>query len=57
VLDVVVGEEQLTKLLRETFPILRDYETKAKPGENVAASTMALLKSTFPALYQQSSIS
>lgn len=51
VLDVVVGEEQLTKLLKETYPILRDFETKAKPGENVAAATMALLKSTFPAIW------
>jgi hypothetical protein len=51
-LDVVVGEDQLTKLLKETFPILRDFETKAKPGENVAAATMALLKSTFPAIWQ-----
>jgi plasmid replication initiation protein len=51
VLDVVVGEEQLTKVLKETYPILRDFETKAKPGENVAAATMALLKSTFPAIW------
>jgi hypothetical protein len=51
VLDVVVGEEQLTKLLKETYPVLRDFETKAKPGENVAAATMALLKSTFPAVW------
>lgn len=51
VLDVVVGEEQLTKLLKETYPVLRDFETKAKPGENVAAATMALLKSTFPAIW------
>jgi plasmid replication initiation protein len=50
VLDVV-GEEQLTKLLKETYPVLRDFETKAKPGENVAAATMALLKSTFPAIW------
>jgi hypothetical protein len=48
---VVVGEEQLTKLLKETYPILRDFETKANPGENVAAATMALLKSTFPAVW------
>jgi hypothetical protein len=27
------------------------FETKAKPGENVAAATMALLKSTFPAIW------
>jgi plasmid replication initiation protein len=51
VLDVIMGEEQLTKLLKETFPILRDFETKVKPGENVAAATMALLKSTFPAIW------
>ncbi|MDO7888212.1 RepB family plasmid replication initiator protein [Hymenobacter cheonanensis] len=51
VLEVVVGEEPLTKLLKETYPVLRDFETKAKPGENVAAATMALLKSTFPAIW------
>jgi hypothetical protein len=51
VLEVVVGEEKLTKLLKETYPVLRDFETKAKPGENVAAATMALLKSTFPAIW------
>jgi plasmid replication initiation protein len=51
VLDVVVGEEQLTIVLKETYPVLRDFETKAKPGENVAAATMALLKSTFPAVW------
>jgi len=51
VLEVVVGEEQLTQLLKETYPVLRDFETKAKPGENVAAATMALLKSTFPAVW------
>ncbi|TFZ62445.1 RepB family plasmid replication initiator protein [Hymenobacter sp. UV11] len=51
VLEVVIGEEQLTKLLKETYPILRDFETKAKPGENVAAATMVLLKSTFPAIW------
>ncbi|RZJ95348.1 MAG: RepB family plasmid replication initiator protein [Hymenobacter sp.] len=51
VLSVIVGEEQLTNLLKETYPVLRDFETKAKPGENVAAATMALLKSTFPAIW------
>jgi plasmid replication initiation protein len=51
VLSVVVGEEQLTKVLKETYPVLRDFETKVKPGENVAAATMALLKSTFPAIW------
>jgi hypothetical protein len=51
VLQVVATEAELTKLLKETYPILRDFETKAKPGENVAAVTMALLKSTFPAVW------
>lgn len=51
VLQVVTPEAELTKLLKETYPVLRDFETKAKPGENVAAATMALLKSTFPAVW------
>ena len=51
VLQVITTEAELTKLLKETYPILRDFETKAKPGENVAAATMALLKSTFPAIW------
>jgi hypothetical protein len=51
VLQVLTAEAELTKLLKETYPILRDFETKAKPGENVAAATMALLKSTFPAVW------
>jgi hypothetical protein len=50
-LQVVDTEAELTKLLKETYPLLRDFETKAKPGENIAASTMALLKSTFPAIW------
>jgi plasmid replication initiation protein len=53
VLQVVVGED-LEKLMRVTYPVLRDMETKAKPNDNVAASTMALLKSTFPAYYKAS---
>lgn len=52
VLQVLGNEEvALTKLLKETYPILRDFETKAKPGENVAASTMSMLKSVFPAIW------
>ena len=51
VLQIVTTDAELTKLLKETFPILRDFETKTKPGENVAAATMALLKSTFPAIW------
>lgn len=53
VLDVI-GEGELEKLMKLTYPILRDLETKAKPNDNVAASTMALLKSTFPAYYKAS---
>jgi plasmid replication initiation protein len=53
VLQVVVGED-LEKLMRLTYPVLRDMETKAKPNDNVAASTMTLLKSTFPAYYKAS---
>jgi hypothetical protein len=51
VLQVVTTDAELTKLLQETYPVLRDFETKAKPGENVAAATMALLKSTFPTIW------
>lgn len=51
VLQVLATEAELTKLLKETYPLLRDFETKAKPGENIAASTMALLKSAFPAIW------
>lgn len=51
VLAAVLGEEQLTRLLKETYPTLRDFETKARPGENVAAAAMALLKSTFPTIW------
>jgi plasmid replication initiation protein len=53
VLQVIVGED-LEKLMRLTYPVLRDMETKAKPNDNVAASTMALLKSSFPAYYKTS---
>lgn len=52
VLQVLGSEEvPLTKLLKETYPVLRDFETKAKPGENVAASAMSVLKSVFPAIW------
>lgn len=52
VLQVLGNEEVLlTRLLKETYPVLRDFETKANPGENVAASTMSLLKSVFPAIW------
>jgi hypothetical protein len=52
VLQVLGNEEVLlTRLLKETYPVLRDFETKAKPGENVAASAMSLLKSVFPAIW------
>lgn len=52
VLQVLGSEEALlTRLLKETYPVLRDFETKAKPGENVAASAMSVLKSVFPAIW------
>lgn len=52
VLQVLGSEEApLTRLLKETYPVLRDFETKAKPGENVAASAMSVLKSTFPTIW------
>jgi hypothetical protein len=52
VLQVLGNEEGLlTKLLKETYPVLRDFETKAKPGGNVAASAMSLLKSVFPTIW------
>lgn len=52
VLAVLGSEEaQLTRLLKETYPVLRDFETKARPGENVAATAMNVLKSTFPAIW------
>jgi plasmid replication initiation protein len=52
VLQVLTDDEiLLTKLLKETFPLLRDYETKSKHQENIAASTMHMLKSTFPAIW------
>lgn len=49
----VLGREEalLTKLLKETYPVLRDFETKARPGENVAASAVGILKSAFPTLW------
>jgi hypothetical protein len=52
VLQVLGSDEaQLTRLLKETYPTLRDFETKAKPGENVAASAMSVLKSAFPTIW------
>ena len=52
VLQVLGNEEVLlTKLLKETYPVLRDFETKARPGENVAASAMNTLKSVFPTVW------
>jgi hypothetical protein len=53
VLDVLAGnEQQLELLLRRTYPLLRDFETRSKPFENVGATTVALLKTTFPNLYK-----
>jgi len=51
VLQVVVTNAELEKLLKETYLTLCTFESKSKPIDNVAASTMALLKSTFPAIW------
>jgi plasmid replication initiation protein len=51
VLETIVGEEQLTKLMMHTFPVLRDHETKVRPNDNVGATTVQLLKTLFPAYY------
>ena len=53
VLAVVTTDADLTKLLKITYDALVAHETKAKPNDNVAASTMVLLKSTFPVYYKQ----
>ena len=39
------------KLLKENYLVLRDFETKVKSGENVSVAIMALMKSTFPAIW------
>jgi len=54
VLAAVVSDPDLTRLLQETYPLLRDFETRVKPGDNVAASTVQLLKNLFPGLYKAS---
>lgn len=51
VLDVTMGEGQLTRLLKETYLVLHDFETRAKPGENIAAATIVFLKSISPAIW------
>lgn len=53
VITVLDGNEnQLTKLMKVTHPLLVAHETKSKPGDNVGANTVALLKTTFPLLYR-----
>ncbi|GGF27978.1 RepB family plasmid replication initiator protein [Hymenobacter cavernae] len=44
---------QLEKLLKLTFPLLRDFETKSRHFDNLGASTLNLLKTNFPNLYQK----
>jgi plasmid replication initiation protein len=56
VIAVLEGNaDNLTKLMKVTHPLLVAHETKAKPGDNVGASTVALLKTNFPTLYHTNS--
>jgi hypothetical protein len=53
VLAVLAGDaKQLEKLLKATYPLLSDYESRSRHFDNIGASTVALLKTTFPALYK-----
>lgn len=52
VLQVVVTEDELTKLMHELYPLFRDFDSKSKPIDNVAAAAMAILKSTFPQIWR-----
>jgi len=53
VLVVLAGDEkQLEKLLKTTYPLLTDYESSSRHFDNIGASTVALLKTTFPKLYK-----
>jgi plasmid replication initiation protein len=44
--------KQLEKLLKATYPLLTDYESRSRHFDNIGASTVALLKTTFPLLYK-----
>jgi plasmid replication initiation protein len=52
VVKLMDTEAELTKLLKETHPLLRDFEMGDKPIDNVAAKAVALLKSTFPQIWR-----
>lgn len=53
VLVVLAGDEkQLEKLLKTTYPLLTDYESRSRHFDNIGASTVSLLKTTFPKLYK-----
>lgn len=45
-------ENQLEKLLKTTYPLLTDYESRSRHFDNIGASTMTLLKTAFPKLYK-----
>jgi hypothetical protein len=53
VLAVLAGDvKQLEKLLKATYPLLTDYESRSRHFDNIGASTVLVLKTTFPALYR-----
>jgi plasmid replication initiation protein len=54
ILNELNDEEKFTKLMKKTYPLLRECETSAKPGKNWGAATMDFLKTEFPELYKTS---
>jgi plasmid replication initiation protein len=52
-LEVLAGDEkQLTHVLQMTHPLLVEVETKARPNDNVGATTVQLLKTMFSAYFK-----
>ncbi|MDF7815089.1 RepB family plasmid replication initiator protein [Hymenobacter sp. YC55] len=50
---LTLSEAELTKLMRETYALLKDFETGAKAFDNIAATTMARITSLYPKLYHK----
>ena len=50
--DLVMME----KFMKVTHPLLRDFEANNKPFDNLAASTITLLKSEFPTFYRDKEV-
>jgi hypothetical protein len=54
VLQVINNDSaKIIRFFKETHPLLRDYEAGNKPFDNIAGSTMNLLKTVFPTLYHK----